>query len=109
MKTVWSDLPDASATGSVIWAGRILGLMLILLSGVLFAYAQAAIASGTSLIYVILRKKKDDENMLEWEDPDFDDFDFEAESGSAGESESADEPSSENQTATGGSAESDPT
>jgi hypothetical protein len=31
------------------------------------------------LIYVILRKKKDDENMLEWEDPDFTDFDFDGE------------------------------
>ena len=52
--------------------------MLIVLTGVLMAYAQAAFASGTSLIYVILRKKKDDENMLEWEDPDFEDFDFDS-------------------------------
>jgi hypothetical protein len=108
MTTVWSDLPQASATGSVVWAGRILGLMLIILSGVLFVYAQAAIASGTSLIYVILRLKKDDENMLEWEDPDSEDFNFEAESESTNESVSTDEPGSDDQTATDGSTTSDP-
>ena len=47
----------------------ILAVMLILLTGVLLAYVQAAYASGSSLIYVILRRKKDDENLLEWEDP----------------------------------------
>ena len=50
--------------------------MLILLSGVFLAYVQAAYASGASLIYVILRRKKDDENLLEWEDPDMEDLDF---------------------------------
>lgn len=79
MATIWSDLPESSPSGSVVWAGRILGLMLIVLTGILLAYAQAAFASGTSLIYVILRKRKDDENMLEWEDPDFSDFDFDDE------------------------------
>jgi len=98
MTTAWSDLSNPSAGGSVLWAGRILGVMLICLAGVLFSYTQAAFASGTSLIYVILRKKKDDENMLEWEDPDFEDFDFtadssddqtSAESEAAGDSETA--------------------
>jgi hypothetical protein len=107
MTTVWTNLPEASATGSVVWAGRILGLMLIILSGVIFSYAQAAIASGTSLIYVILRLKKDDENMLEWEDPDSDDFDFEAESKSAKQSVSI-EPGSSDQVATDDSLTSDP-
>mgnify|MGYP001177102330 CR=1 FL=1 len=77
MKTFWHVVGDAEASGALLWSGRILALMLILLTGVLFAYVQAAVASGTSLIYVILRYKKDDDNMLEWEDLDFDDFDFE--------------------------------
>jgi hypothetical protein len=81
MRTVWSDLQSTFAGGSVLWAGRILAVMLIGLTGVLAAYTQAAFASGTSLIYVILRKKKDDENMLEWEDPDFENFDYNASSG----------------------------
>jgi hypothetical protein len=76
LRTVWTHLPEASASGSVIWAGRILAVMLIVITGVLLSYAQATFASGTSLIYVILRQKKDDENMLEWEDPAFEDFDF---------------------------------
>ncbi|MBK36423.1 MAG: hypothetical protein CME26_12970 [Gemmatimonadetes bacterium] len=67
---------SGSRTGSLVWSGRILGVMLILLSGVFLAYVQAAYASGASLIYVILRRKKDDENLLEWEDPDMEDLDF---------------------------------
>jgi hypothetical protein len=78
MRTVWSDLPSTFAGGSVLWAGRVLGVMLIGLTGVLAAYTQAAFASGTSLIYVIMRKRKDDENMLEWEDPDFENFNYNA-------------------------------
>ena len=67
---------SGSQTGSLLWSGRILAGMLVLLSGVFLAYVQAAYSSGASLIYVILRKKKDDENMLEWEDPEMDDLDF---------------------------------
>ena len=62
-------LPAAGdPSGSEAWSGRILAVMVILLLGVFAAYVQAAWASGTSIIYVILRKKKDDENLLEWED-----------------------------------------
>ena len=75
MDSPWAT-GSGSRTGSLLWSGRILAAMLILLSGVFLAYVQAACASGSSLIYVILRKKKDDENMLEWEDPDMDDLDF---------------------------------
>lgn len=54
-------------SGSEIWAGRILGLMLVILSGFLVSYWQSVYASGTSLIYVILRRRKDGENLLEQE------------------------------------------
>jgi|SaaInl7_200m_RNA_FD_contig_31_1681396_length_1960_multi_16_in_0_out_0_2 hypothetical protein len=71
---VSSCLPAATAaSGSETWSGYILAAMLLLLLGVFFSYIQAAYASGTSLIYVILRKKKDDENLLEWEDEALDD------------------------------------
>ena len=62
-------LPAAGApTGSELLAGGILGVMLILLTAIFSAYVLSAYASGISLIYVILRKRKDDENLLEWED-----------------------------------------
>ena len=68
------SLPAAGvASGPETWAGYVLAVMLLLLVGVFVSYVQAAYASGTSLIYVILRKKKDDENLLEWEDEALDD------------------------------------
>lgn len=54
-------------SGSEVWSGRILGVMLVVIAGIVISYAQAAYASGLSLIYVVLRQKKDDENLLEWE------------------------------------------
>lgn len=62
-------LPAAgSPTGSELLAGGILGVMLLLLTAIFNAYVLSAYASGISLVYVILRKRKDDENLLEWED-----------------------------------------
>ncbi len=75
MESPWAS-GSGSRSGSLIWSGRILAVMLILLTGIFLAYVQAAYASGASLIYVVLRQKKDDENLLEWEDPDMDDLDF---------------------------------
>ena len=63
----FSPLP-APPTGSELLAGGILGVMLILLTAIFGSYVLSAYASGISLIYVILRKRKDDENLLEWED-----------------------------------------
>jgi hypothetical protein len=57
-------------SGSEVWSGRILGVMLVVITAILISYAQAAYASGLSLIYVILRQKKDDENLLVWEELD---------------------------------------
>jgi len=63
-------LPPASAdiAGVQVWAGRILFVMIALVTAILLSYVQASYASGLSMIYVILRKRKDDENLLEWED-----------------------------------------
>ena len=60
-------------SGAEIWSGRILSVMMILLMGIFLSYCLAAKASGMSLIYVILRKRKDDENLLEWKDETLDD------------------------------------
>ena len=62
-------LPPAGApSGSELLAGGILGVMLIFLTVIFSSYVLSAYASGISLIYVIIRKRKDDENLLEWED-----------------------------------------
>ena len=60
--------PAGTPSGSELLAGGILGVMLILLTVIFSSYVLSAYASGISLIYVILRKRKDDENLLEWED-----------------------------------------
>jgi len=71
--TITCNLPAAGMpSGTEMWAGRILAVMLLLLMGVLMSYGISAKASGFSLIYVILRKRKDDENLLEWEDETLD-------------------------------------
>lgn len=90
-------LPAASADipGVQVWAGRILFVMLLAVTAILLSYVQAAYASGLSLTYVILRQRKDDENLLEWEDdtltePSFDEpaSEDEGASGEGGESDS---------------------
>ncbi len=60
--------PAGTPSGSELLAGGILAVMLILLTVIFGSYVMSAYASGISLIYVILRKRKDDENLLEWED-----------------------------------------
>ena len=97
-------------SGSEAWAGRILAVMLILLTGVLVSYLMAAHASGISLIYVILRKRKDDENLLEWEDETFEDEPVaQPDQSDESDSESSDEGDSEsdssNETGAGDSEE----
>ncbi len=86
-------LPEPAALSGVdMWSGRILTVMLIALTGVLLSYALSAYASGISMIYVILRKRKDDENLLEWEDEMFGEEEPVVEAGgSSGETEAAGE------------------
>lgn len=54
--------------GSILWAGRLLAIMIIALIGFVASYSFATWSSGQSLIYIALRKKKDDENLLERKD-----------------------------------------
>ncbi|MDE2997951.1 MAG: hypothetical protein OXU79_02615 [Gemmatimonadota bacterium] len=75
---LWLDItaflpPAGIPSGSELLAGGILAVMLILLTVIFSSYVLSAYASGLSLIYVILRKRKDDENLLEWEDDEAED------------------------------------
>jgi hypothetical protein len=55
-------------SGSILWAGRLLAVMLIVVIGFVGSYSFATWSSGQTLIYIALRKKKDDENLLERKD-----------------------------------------
>ena len=62
-------LPETGwPSGGLLWAGRLLALSLLLVVGFVLSYALSAHSAGTALIYLILRKKKDGENLLERED-----------------------------------------
>lgn len=64
--TLWSNL---SHPGPMVWtmdvAGIIIGITLILIGFFIFAYAGAILNASQTLIYLILRLKKDEENLLE--------------------------------------------
>ena len=69
----WDDLfaslpVPGTPSRAEVWGGGILGVMLILITGIVVAYAQATYASGLSLMYVVLRHRKDDENLLARDD-----------------------------------------
>lgn len=74
---VLANLPNPGVVaGAEQWSGRILGLMLVAITGIILAYGFAAHASGWTLVYVVLRRFKDGENMLEWEMDDWGQVDF---------------------------------
>ncbi len=62
-------LPDFSkaqdASGTMLVSGVIAGIMLILVIFFAFSYSFATYSAGQTLIYLALRKKKDNENLLE--------------------------------------------
>ncbi|MBI2950718.1 hypothetical protein HYY27_01415 [bacterium] len=61
--------PDAAwPSGSLLWAGRLLAVSLLLVVGFILSYILSAHSAGITLIYLILRKKKDGEDLLERED-----------------------------------------
>ena len=55
-------------TGTILWSGWILAIMFLILVGFILSYALTTFASGQTLIYIALRNKKDDENLLEQKD-----------------------------------------
>jgi hypothetical protein len=69
---VLANLPTPGAlSGAEVWSGRILGVMLVFITGIVISYGLAAHASGWTLTYVVLRRFKDGENMLEWDVDDW--------------------------------------
>jgi len=59
----FSKVPDAG--GTVLVSGVIGGIMLILVIFFALSYSFATWSAGQTLIYLVLRKKKDNENLLE--------------------------------------------
>ena len=52
----------------------IYAIWMLIIGGLIFAYGLATYNVGNTLSYLILRKKKDDENLLERKDPEEEDF-----------------------------------
>ena len=64
-----ANLPAlGTMSGAEVWSGGILGVMLVLVTGIVLAYVQATYASGLCLMYVALRHRKDHANLLKWDD-----------------------------------------
>jgi hypothetical protein len=60
------NLPEVS--GTMVVAGYIVAVFLIIIGGSVLAYAEAIGNSGLTIIYVILYKLQENENLLERED-----------------------------------------
>jgi len=64
--SLWTNLGNP---GPMVWtmdvAGIIIGITLILIGFFIFAYGGAIFSAAETLIYLILRLKKDEENLLE--------------------------------------------
>ncbi len=80
----WDDLlaslpAPGTPAGSEVWGGGILGVMLIVITGIVISYVQATYSSGLGLMYVVLRYHKDGENLVARDD------DVEVESEEAGD------------------------
>ena len=91
--------------GTVLWSGRILAIMLLVLMGFILSYCMSSFICGQTLIYIALRKKKDDENLLErkeeeeeepWRPPEEEERGEEAEKPEGEEESSASEEGTEN-------------
>ena len=54
-------------------ASYIFALWMLIIGGIIFSYGLASFNVGNTLSYIILRKKKDDENLLERKDPEEED------------------------------------
>jgi hypothetical protein len=58
--------PDVSA--SIAGSGYIFAFFILIIGSAVVAYGEAILNSGLTLIYIILSKKQEDENLLERED-----------------------------------------
>lgn len=62
-------------------ASYIFAIWMLIIGGLILSYGLASFNVGNTLSYIILRKKKDDENLLERKDPEEEDEEEEGEEG----------------------------
>jgi len=71
-------MPHMELHGAESAAAVILGIFLLIIFGMVLSYGLATWSAGQTIIYLIIRKRKDDENLLEREDEEEEEFeDFE--------------------------------
>ena len=82
-------MPHMELHGAESAAAVILGIFLLIIFGMVLSYGLATWSAGQTIIYLIIRKRKDDENLLEREDEEEEEFEeFEE----AEEEETAEQP-----------------
>jgi hypothetical protein len=60
--------PHVQLQGAESAAAMIMGIFLLIVFGLVLSYGMATWSAGQTFIYLIIRKRKDDENLLERED-----------------------------------------
>ncbi len=70
-------MPRMELHGAESAAVVILGIFLLIIFGLVLSYGMATWSAGQTIIYLIIRKRKDDENLLEREDEEEDLEEFE--------------------------------
>jgi hypothetical protein len=80
--------PHMQLHGAESVAATIMGLFLLIIFGLVLSYGMSTWSAGQTIIYLIIRKRKDDENLLERKDEeeDFEEFE-EAEEAAVEEAE----------------------
>ena len=72
-------IPASELPVTVVISSYFYGLSLLFIAGWVLSYGLATCASGNTVFYIVLRKIKDDENLLERKDKEEDDDDEEPE------------------------------
>jgi len=67
-------MPHMELHGAEPAAAVILGIFLLIIFGMVLSYGLATWSAGQTIIYLIIRKRKDDENLLEREDEEEEEF-----------------------------------
>ena len=67
-------MPHMELHGAESAAAVILGIFLLIIFGMVLSYGLATWSAGQTIIYLIIRKRKDDENLLEREDEEEEEF-----------------------------------
>ncbi len=67
-------MPHMELHGAESAAAVILGIFLLIIFGMVLSYGLATWSAGQTIIYLIIRKRKDDENLLEREDEEEGEF-----------------------------------